>query len=114
MGRYYILRDGEVVEEPDYPKWAEWYKNSYEDVRCVARTKVKYGTVVTSFLAMNMTLAKDNPPQVFETRVEGGWLHDKWERFPTLDEAKAGHEAWVTRVRNAEENEPPPPGCPAW
>ncbi len=114
MGRYYMLHEGNVVEEPDYAKWAEWYKNSFEQVRCIATTKVEYGTVSTVFLALNMTLAKAGAPQLFETRVKGGWLDDEWERFSTLDEAKAGHEAWVARVRAAEEDKPPPPGWPAW
>ena len=114
MGRYYILREGGVVEEPDHAKWAEWYENSYEKIRCIASTKVEYGTVSTVFLAMNMTLSKTEPPLLFETRVKGGWLDDEWERYSTLDEAKAGHEAWVARVRAAEENKPPPPGWPAW
>ena len=114
MGRYYTLRDGEVAEEADHAKWTEWYESSYEEVRCVASTKVKYGTVVTTFLAMNMTLSQTDPPLLFETRVKGGWLDDQWDRYSTLEEAKAGHQAWVDRVRTAEENEPPPPGWPAW
>ena len=114
MGRYYILSDEGVVEEPDYAKWSEWYEKSYAKVRCIARTKVEYGTISTVFLAMSMTLSKTTPVALFETTVEGGWLSDERQRYATLDEAKAGHEAWVTRVRAAEENQPPPPGWPAW
>ena len=114
MGRYYILRNDEVVEEPDFAKWTEWYESSYEKVRGVACTKVEYGTVSTVFLAMNMTLSKADPPLLFETRVQGGWLDDESERYATLAEAKAGHGTWVARVRAAEENKPPPPGWPAW
>lgn len=115
MGRYYILRDGQVIEEPDYAKWIEWYGNSYQEVRCIASTRVEYGVVTTIFLALNMTLSRADPPLLFETRVQGGWLHDEWERFATLEEAKAGHDAWVARVREfEEENELPPPGCPVW
>lgn len=114
MGRYYTLRDGEIVEEPDHAKWALWYENSYEKVRRVASTKVQYVTVRTVFLGMNMTLAKAEPPLLFETRVKGGWLDDQWERYSTLEQATAGHEAWVARVRAAEENTLPPPGQPVW
>ncbi len=110
MGRYYILREGMVVEEPDYVKWAQWYENTPEQDRRIACTKVKYGTVATVFLAMNMTLSQSNPPLLFETRVQGGWLDGEWERFATLEEAKAGHEVWVARVGAAEEHELPPPG----
>jgi hypothetical protein len=114
MGRYYILRAGALVEEPDHDKWSEWYESSYESVRSIASTKVRYGTVSTVFLGMNMALSKDGPPLLFETRVKGGWLDDEWERFSSLEEAKAGHEAWVARVQAAEEDEPPPPGWPSW
>ena len=110
MGRYYMLRGDEVVEEPDHGKWSEWYESSYESIRCVASTKVEYGTVVTSFLAMNMTLSKADPPLLFETRVTDGWLNDQHERYSTLEQAKTGHEAWVDRVRSAEKDKPPPPG----
>ena len=115
MGRYYILRGNRVVEEPDHSKWAEWYKTARPKACCVASTKVQYGTVTTVFLAMNMSLAKADPPLLFETRVQGGWLNDEWERYATLAEAKAGHDAWVARVREQEEEHKlPPPGCPVW
>lgn len=115
MGRYYILKDNAVVEEPDHSEWIKWYENSYEKIRQIAHTELKFGVVSTVFLALNMTLSKSDPPMVFETRVKGGWLDDEWERFSTLQAAKAGHEAVVARVREAEEeHELPPPGCPVW
>ena len=74
-----------------------------------------YSLVRTAFLAMNMTLSncRRTIPLLFKTRLEGGWLDDQWERYSTLDEAEAGHEAWVARVATAEENGLPPPRCPA-
>ncbi len=115
MGRYYILRDNEIVEEPDHAKWSEWYKSTYEQVRTIASTRLQHGTVQTVFLAMNMNLSQADAPMLFETRVKGGWLDDEWERYATLEEAQAGHEAFVARVRAAEEeNNLPPPGWPAW
>ena len=50
MARYYVLREGEVVEEPDFRKWLEWHEASYEKARCVAHTSVKFGEVNTVFL----------------------------------------------------------------
>ena len=114
MGRYYMLGDSGVVEEPDHAKWAQWYETTYDKVRSVASTKVHNVTISTVFLAMNMTLARAEPPLLFETRVKGGWLNDQWERYSTLDQAKAGHEAWVARVRAAEDDTLPPPGRPVW
>lgn len=109
MGRYYILEDERVVEEPDHEKWAEWYQGSRDTACRIARTKVVYGTVETVFLGMNMTLA-EGPPQLFETKVHGGWLDGEWARHTTVSEAKRAHEAWVARVHAAEENQLPPPG----
>ena len=110
MGRYYVMRGGQVVEEPDYAKWAQWYEETYPQVRSIATTQVQDGTVSTVFLAMNMTLSRDRAPMLFETRVSGGSLHDQCERYPTLEAAQAGHQAWVARVSAAEKSDPPPPG----
>jgi hypothetical protein len=115
VGRYYVLKDNQVIEEPDHAKWVAWRETSFAQVHTVAQTGTKFGTVVTTFLGMNMTLAKNAPPQLFETRVTGGWLNNEWERFATLAEAQAGHEAWVARVHEMEaEHELPPPGCQVW
>lgn len=112
MGRYYVLRDGEVIEEPDHDSWYEWYEHSYKDVEVVAETRLANCTVRTRFLAMNLTLAQDAPPQVFETKISGGWLANEGERFATLAEARTGHERWVSRVREVQaENHLPPPGA---
>lgn len=59
VGRYYLLPDGAVVEEPDHPKRAQWYESSYDNVRCLAITTAGYGVVQTVFPAVNMTLSKD-------------------------------------------------------
>jgi hypothetical protein len=115
VGRYYILRDNQVIEEPDHEKWLQWHQTSFEQVRAVAHTSTRFGRVATVFLGVNMTLAKDAPPLLFETRVIGGWLNDEWERFSTLADAQAGHEAWVARVHEMEaEHDLPPPGCQVW
>ena len=111
MSRYFILRDNEVVEEPDHAAWTAWYQSSFEAVREIARTVTGHGTIVTRFLPVSMTLGEDAQPLLFETRVAGGWLDGQGERFPTLESATAGHQSWVARVRTfEEENELPPPG----
>ncbi len=112
MGRYYLLRDGEVVEEQDPSEWLKWVENDYHKVSCIAQTGTAQATVQTHFLAINLTLAKDEPPLLFETRVSGGWLDGHREKFATLEDARSGHLACVDRVRAAEEeNDLPPPGA---
>ncbi|MCP4592454.1 MAG: hypothetical protein GY842_17105 [bacterium] len=114
MGRYYILCDGKVTEEPDHEKWERWHRSTYPKVREVASTTASGGTVRTVFLAINMSLAKDEDPLLFETRVQGGWLDDQWQRYSSLEEARAGHDSWVARVSEAEKDKPPSPGWPTW
>jgi hypothetical protein len=115
MGRYYILCGGAVLEEPDFSKWVAWHASRYEKLRCVARTSVKFGAVVTVFLGMNMALTESARPLLFETRVMGGWLDGQGERYSTLEQARAGHEALVAQIRAMEqENELPPPDCTTW
>jgi hypothetical protein len=115
MGRYYILCGDAVTEEADFGKWVAWHASAYEKMRCVARTSVKFGVVATVFLGVNMASTEVERPVLFETRVQGGWLDDQWERYATLEEARAGHHAWVARIRTMEqEQELPPPNCRMW
>ncbi|MCP4898247.1 MAG: hypothetical protein GY906_14840 [bacterium] len=112
MGRYFILSEGTVSEEPDYEAWSKWYENAYEGVSNIAHTETAQGTVTTKFTAMSMTLDKKAAPMVFETTVSGGWLDGKIERYPTVEEAKKGHDSWVEKVKKEEdENVVPPPGA---
>lgn len=111
MGRYYILRHGKVIEEADYSAWAEWY-STFKTPPCIAHTNTAHGSVATHFLAVNLSLAPDAPPLLFETEVSGGWLDGKREKYATPEAARAGHDAWVNRAREAEEeNKLPPPGA---
>ncbi|MCG6963065.1 MAG: hypothetical protein LJE95_07340 [Acidobacteria bacterium] len=112
MSRYFMLRDGKVVEAPDHATWAGWYESSYEKVREVIRTETVHATVTTQFLPISMTLSTQEQPLLFETRVSGGWLNGQGDRFPDMERARDGHKAWVERVRAfEEENELPPPGA---
>lgn len=111
MSRYFILRDGEVVEEPDFDAWSSWYSSSFRQVELVARATLEGSVVSTRFLGVSLGLSAETAPQLFETSVEGGWLDRQGERFATLAEARAGHDRWVARVREVEEeNRLPPPG----
>ena len=112
MGRYFILNDGNIIEEPDYETWAQWYESTYDKISSIAVTETEQGTVETRFIAMSMSLNRQAPPLLFETKVTGGWLDGRVDRYSTLDEARSGHEAWVQKVRQEEkENHLPPPGA---
>lgn len=112
MGRHYILHDGKLVEENDHATWLDWVDRCYPQVECLARTETASATVLTRFLAVNLTLAEDQTPLLFETSVNGGWLDGQREKFATPEAARAGHLAWVDRVRAVEDEDGlPPPGA---
>lgn len=112
MGRYFILSDGKVSEETNYETWSKWYESTYEEVSNIAHTETAQAAVTTRFVAMSMSLDVNAAPQLFETSVSGGWLDGQSERYETLDQARAGHEAWVAKVKKEEdENSVPPPGA---
>jgi hypothetical protein len=112
MGRYFILSDDNIFEEPNYETWSQWYQNTFDKISQIEHTETDQGTVETRFVAMTMSLNKEAPPLLFETKVTGGWLDGHTEKFATLDEARAGHDACVQKVREEEqENQVPPPGA---
>ena len=111
MGRFFILKDDQVIEEPDHSIWSAWYRDHYPSVEVVACTELAHTTIRTRFLAIEMTLDTGADPLLFETTSSGGWLTDDAERVATKAEALAAHERWVARGREAEEESLPPPGA---
>lgn len=70
--------------------------------RRVARTEITDKVLVsTAFLVINHNFG-DGPPVLFETMVFGGPLDQECERYNTEEEALAGHQRIVSRVRATE------------
>ena len=102
MSHCYILVGHEVVEEPDLMAWAQWLEKADHVVR---RTRVGEQRVSTVFLGLDHSFMQDGVnPLVFETMVfEGDSYEDKFcKRYCTWDEAVAGHEDCVTRLKAGE------------
>ena len=98
---HYLLRDG-VPVPTDTATWA----NSPEAHYRVAETQLEGVWISTVFFGTDMNYAAGGPPLVFETMVfcdEG--VMPEWQnecdRYSTLEEAKAGHDAMVKRVLQA-------------
>lgn len=79
-----------------------WLK-TFGDNR-VAKTTVGDVEVSTVWLGIDHQYG-DGPPLIFETMVFDGPLDQECERYSTEEQAKAGHEAMVARVR-ADQLEP--------
>lgn len=92
---YYILEDGIPKPISSIQEWGEWLEKAD---RTVAKTKIGKVLVSTVFLGLDHQWG-EGPPLLFETLVFEGLLDGEMERYSTLDEAKAGHEVMVERVR---------------
>lgn len=98
MSDYYIL-EGHNAVPAAMEDWAQWVTESNEDRR-VARESVPGCEVSTVFLGLDRSFG-GGPPMLFETMVFGGPLDGEQARYSTWDEAEAGHQAVVGRVRAA-------------
>ena len=93
----YILNDqGKPVLEPNILRWARWYESAD---RRVAWSDISQGVhVSTVFLGIDHNFG-GGPPLLYETMVFGGPMDQHQERYTTREEAVAGHEEVVRRVK---------------
>jgi hypothetical protein len=118
--KFYILNGHEPVAltGPNaVHQWARWFEGAIgidgpearrKDKRRVAFTDLGFCTVSTVFLGIDHRFFDDGPPILFESMVfanptPGAAFPDELEglmdRYCTWDEAEAGHEAMVAKVR---------------
>lgn len=84
----YILDGKEVVPAPDFETWAMWF-GTHD--RQVALTDIGPISISTIFVGLER--------DIFETIIFRGGLPAEQSRYDTWEEAEAGHEAYVARVR---------------
>ena len=97
FGGKYILEGHRPILCQSTYEWGRWYETAN---RSVARTKIGDSDVSTVFLGLDHAFG-GHVPILFETMVFGGQLDQEQERYPTWDEAEAGHAAMVQRVKDA-------------
>ena len=99
MSDTYILNKDHTVRKVPMLEWAEWSEKDRENKR-VALTKVDEHTEVsTVFLGLDHNFSESGPPLIFETMVFGGVMGEECDRYSTWDQAVAGHEAMLARVK---------------
>ncbi len=96
MDNKYILDGKTPVLEPNLLKWANWYESADRHVKNTHLGDVQISTV---FLSLAHNFGEEGPPILFETMVFGGTLDEKQCHYSTWDEAEAGHNAMVDRIR---------------
>lgn len=102
----YILKNWQVVKEPDMAKYIKWFENPLHKV--VSRTLICANpeiVVSTVFLGIDHSFEKDGEPVLFETMVFGGELNLDQDRYCTVEQAIAGHEEMCQKARQAQQQE---------
>lgn len=97
---HYRIEGHDVVEEPDYFKWAQWFETSMP-ARIVGHTQVGAWAISTVFLGLDHNFSRQGPPILFETMAFGpdGADGDEQQRWATYSDAVAGHRRWVEEYR---------------
>jgi hypothetical protein len=79
-----------------------WEKFMTTRNRTVKKTEVVPGVLVsTVFLGLDHRFVGGGPPILFETMTFGGPRDEQTFRYSSWDDAEAGHEAEVKRVRQS-------------
>lgn len=109
--RTYILREQQIVSEPDQLRWAQWFESAD---RVVAKTTIEGFEISTVFLGIDHNW-NGGPPILFETMVfsdygEISLTQPTTRRYYTWDEAIRGHleveeliREWATKKQIFEE-----------
>lgn len=95
MSNYYD-RQGQPI---DMMTWVVLFEDTAG--RVIGKTEVGEATVSTVWLGLDHNFF-GGPPLIFETMVFGGPLDQEQARYSTEDQALAGHEQMVVKVRHGD------------
>lgn len=100
MSDHYILDADKRPVCVGVEEWERWFDMAN---RHVAFTQINSQVEVsTLFLGIDHSFGRPGPPILFETMIFGGEHdQDRW-RYSSWDEAKAGHDAVVKRLKGDE------------
>src|SRR6266576_2007094 len=98
----YYHRDGTPYKGmTDQDATLAWAKDFSRMDRVVKRTNISGEIrVITEWIGLAMNVA-GSPPLIFQTTVFGGPLNEEMDRYPSEEEARAGHDRMVGRVLEA-------------
>ena len=101
MGFWTLDEQNWPVYTDDVLVWGKWFEEASKTRRrVVASENVGDVFVSTVFLGLDQNFGGGDIPILFETMVFGGPLDQEMDRYATWDEALAGHQAMVERVKS--------------
>lgn len=93
---YYTLKD----RKPVVCTMIQWAEEIGDGARIVARNGLGKVRVSTVFLGMDHNHSGTGAPILFETMIFGGPLDQEMWRYSTWDEAVAGHQIALEKVKS--------------
>lgn len=101
MGFWTLDDNNQPVYTDDVLVWGRWFEEASKTRRrVVGYDKVGSVSVSTVFLGLDQNFGlTDETPILYETMVFNGPLDQEMDRYATWDEALAGHQAMVERVK---------------
>ena len=94
MSGQYILKNKKIVKCDNLAVWAKYLEKAD---RKVARDSIGGVDISTVFLGLDHQFG-DGPPLLFETLVFGGPLDGEMSRYPSWDDALAGHKLMIKLI----------------
>lgn len=89
MNDKFIIKDGEIVSEPDLMKWGKWMSSSEKHLY---KDELNGSFVSTIFLGLDHNYLGSGPPVLFETMIFSGIFDGYQKRCSTFKEAKLEHQ----------------------
>jgi hypothetical protein len=100
---YYILKGHKAIKA-DLMTWARWFETA-KMTRIVKQSETDNGEISTVFLGLDHGLTRARPI-LFQTMIFGGTLDGQQERYSTWEEAEAGLQRWLEKVKYVLEEGP--------
>jgi hypothetical protein len=98
---HYILNaNGEPELCEDVLEWGRWMEHADRHVAFDVDEQTGW-RVSTVFLGLDHNFGGGGPPILWETMVFGGPLDGEMDRYSSVAEAKAGHQAMCAKVTEA-------------
>jgi hypothetical protein len=99
MMTFYILDADKHVIRLGRNEAERWCDFMCSKERIVAQTRLGDVLVSTVFLGLDHGWGRKGPPILFETMIFGGEFDEDCWRYSSWDDAEAGHNAAVRKVR---------------
>ena len=95
---FYIL-EGKEPKKVDPIEWATWFRTADRQIQF---TTIDNPTVPCTVSTIFLGMSPCTYPRLFETTIMGGLWHAKSKLYHTYDDAIAGHQLIVDKLRKGE------------